>query len=85
MEVLNQCVFQWNAVNSEHVAAAKLAIGNKDSSWSESLDWDSLSRSCEEQLAHAEAFISSDDFSNSLDLLLATAKEKLAPGLVNCT
>ena len=78
--VLNQCVFQWAAVTSDQIATAKSLIAHANHSWTDEVDWDALSRTCEEQLEVTQGLIDGTAFDTSLDNLLQGSKAKLATG-----
>ncbi|KAL4983900.1 fibronectin type III domain protein [Aspergillus falconensis] len=78
--ILNQCIFQWAALNSDQVAVAKAAVlADPDYAWLKDFDWDSTGRGCDGQLARTENIIKGVAFSKKLDSVIAAAKRKLGP------
>ncbi|KAL6885245.1 carbohydrate esterase family 3 protein [Trichoderma longibrachiatum] len=76
--ILNQCIFQWAVWNEDQVSVAKSAALDKKFDWAGDYDWDALGRGCDAQLDRSQQIIDSRQFSDSLDSLLAAAKQKLA-------
>ena len=81
--ILNQCIFQWSALQAVQVNQAKTAaLANQDYTWAETFDWDSLGYGCDGQLTRTKNIIDGDAFSMRLDSVIEAAKEKLASELV---
>ncbi|OGM49583.1 hypothetical protein ABOM_001752 [Aspergillus bombycis] len=77
--ILNQCIFQWSALQAVQVNQAKTAaLANQDYTWAETFDWDSLGYGCDGQLTRTKNIIDGDAFSMRLDSVIEAAKEKLA-------
>lgn len=74
--ILNQCVFQWFALNKWQATVGKFAdlIGEP---WAEGWDWEAGARGCDGQLKYSREIINSAKFSSSLDSMLEAAKKKL--------
>ncbi len=48
--------------------------------WAKDIDFEPVSRTCEEQLERTESLLHSTDFSSKIDGLVSMTKQKLAPG-----
>ncbi|PYH81051.1 fibronectin type III domain protein [Aspergillus uvarum CBS 121591] len=76
--VLNQCIYQWTALNPLKVAAAKAkALYNKRYGWLAKNDFDILASGCDKQLARTKRVINGEAFGRRLDFVIAAAKRKL--------
>jgi hypothetical protein len=62
--------------------AKTMAMVDEKFGWAKDFDWNSVSRSCESQLALTQRLIASPGFSKDLDSVIMAAKAKLAPTLV---
>jgi hypothetical protein len=83
LALLNICVFQMGVMSKEQAARAKLvAEVDRDYEWASDFDWDSISRTCEEQIANSRSLAISQTFNNNYDNVLTAAKKKLNNGYV---
>ena len=83
-KILNQCIFQWFAINEGEKLAAKAAIladditpGQEIPAFIRDADWDAAARGCEGQLAYSESLIEEKTFRENLDAVLQAAIGKL--------
>ncbi|KAH6949082.1 SGNH hydrolase-type esterase domain-containing protein, partial [Fusarium avenaceum] len=79
VNILNQCVFQWFALNEQHSTVGKVAE-MKGEPWAKGWDWDASARGCLGQLKASKDIINSNEFSQRLDSVIQAAKKKLASG-----
>ncbi|KAK2882542.1 hypothetical protein FQN49_000227 [Arthroderma sp. PD_2] len=81
VNVLNQCIFQWLALDSKQVLIANVETSRRLKGlgeWIAGIDWEVYSRGCQGQLDVSMKIIESDDFGKRLDDVLEAAKGKLA-------
>ncbi|KAL4891313.1 fibronectin type III domain protein [Aspergillus ambiguus] len=76
-KILNHCVYQFFSINLGWVGkATEIVEASSDFEWP--IDWQAVSRTCEEQLTRTKEIIAADTFSAKLDNVISAAKSKLA-------
>ncbi|UZP45216.1 hypothetical protein NXS19_013028 [Fusarium pseudograminearum] len=78
VNILNQCVYQWFALNDQHSTVGKVAE-MKGEPWAKGWDWDAASRGCLGQLQYSKNIINTDEFSKRIDSMIEATKKKLSP------
>ncbi|KAF5619593.1 lipolytic G-D-S-L family [Fusarium tjaetaba] len=77
VNILNQCVYQWFALNDQHSTVGKVAE-MKGEPWAKGWDWDAASRGCLGQLQYSKNIINDDEFSKRIDSMIEATKKKLS-------
>ncbi|CCT67685.1 uncharacterized protein FFUJ_14670 [Fusarium fujikuroi IMI 58289] len=77
VNILNQCVYQWFALNDQHSTVGKVAE-MKGEPWAKGWDWDAASRGCLGQLQYSKNIINTDEFSERIDSMIEATKKKLS-------
>jgi hypothetical protein len=68
------------ALLNQAAEAKIVAELDKDYAWAKDFNWDSISRTCEEQIANSRAMAVSTTFNDNFDNVLNAAKKKLNNG-----
>ncbi|KAG5808825.1 hypothetical protein H9Q71_006708 [Fusarium xylarioides] len=77
VNILNQCVYQWFALNDQHSTVGKVAE-MKGEPWAKGWNWDAASRGCLGQLQYSKNIINNDEFSKRIDDMIEATKKKLS-------